>query len=109
MPEKLLTKKETAEYLGISEKEVEEFVAKGMLPAYKIGGTFLRFKLEHVDAVKNKASPFPRAASVKKPASSTVSGNIGLLDKIIDFFYFSDFYIISLLIIIILIVIIIYV
>ncbi len=57
MSEKLLNTKEIAKYLGISIKEVEGLVATGRLPAYKIGGTFLRFKREHADA---KALPTRR-------------------------------------------------
>jgi len=90
MSEKLLNTEEIAKYLGISIKAVEDLVATGRLPAYKIGGAFLRFKREHADAIKG-------IATLSKPSSIYRQGSF--FDKIADFLYFNDFYIISLLLI----------
>lgn len=85
MPEKLLTAEEAAGLLGISEEEIKKMVEKGELPAYKVGGRFLRFRREQVEAIGNgiRAKPFERT-----PAHPAV-------DKFLDFLYFNDFYIIS--------------
>ncbi|PIU42030.1 MAG: hypothetical protein COS99_02250 [Candidatus Omnitrophica bacterium CG07_land_8_20_14_0_80_42_15] len=87
MPERLLDTKEVACYLGIREKDVKNLVAMGKLPAYKIGGAFLRFKFEQVDALKNTILP----ASFK-------SKDVSLLERLADFLRFNDFYIISIII-----------
>src|SRR3989338_3937431 len=56
MPEKLLSIKEVAEYLKISEEEVKRLVDQGEIPAYKIGDTFLRFRKEQIDAIRDEIS-----------------------------------------------------
>ena len=85
--EKLLTVREVAVTLGISEREVMNLAETGAIPAYKVGGVYLRFKKEQVlDYYKAKQLPTP-----KHPASSSNS----LQDKISDFLYFNDFYIIA--------------
>lgn len=90
--EKLLTIREVAQMLGISEKEVIELSESGKIPAYKIGGVYLRFKREQVEGLKRSYNPLSAKASV--------SEKISFKDKISDFFYFNDFYIVSALIII---------
>ena len=52
MPEKLLTIGEVAEYLKISEEEVKRLVDIGEIPAYRIGGSFLRFRKEQIDGIR---------------------------------------------------------
>jgi len=110
MTEKLLTKKEAARYLNISEKELENFVAKGRLSAYKIGGAFVRFKREHLDAVRRKPSArqlrpkdkagFKKAPPATRPVRTQRFQDIGFSERVLDFVYFHDFYIISFLIVI---------
>jgi len=101
MPEKLLTKKEAAEYLGIPEKQIDELVGEGKLPAYRIGNKFLRFKHEHLDAL----GLTERRAVRHRPSSSTrerkpvASHDQTVADRVADLLYFNDFYIISFLII----------
>ncbi len=101
MPEKLLTLEEASETLGISAEAITELVKKGELPAYKVGGEFLRFRKELIEAIKSEIVPkkgtVPAATSHKK---HIVKGhdsayNQSLGDRISDFFYFNDFYIIS--------------
>lgn len=79
MPEKLLTAAEVAKYLSIPEKEVDRLVADGRLTGYKIGGTFLRFKPEQVEALR-RIYPWDKGR---------------VTDRLADFFYFNDFYILS--------------
>ena len=87
MPEKLLTAEEASDLLGISEEEIKKLVEKGELPAYQIGGRFLRFRKEQVEAVCGGivAEISPNERTPERPSA----------DKILDFLYFNDFYIIS--------------
>ncbi|MCM8797356.1 MAG: hypothetical protein NC923_05735, partial [Candidatus Omnitrophica bacterium] len=65
-----------------------------LLPAYKVGGVYLRFKREQVWEFKKKNPAF--ASKVKKPSEYPFR------DRLWDFFYFYDFYILSAVIIAIL-------
>ena len=103
MPEKLLTLKELAEYLGKSESEVKPLVDSGVIPAYRIGGSFLRFRKDQIDAIKNEivAKNFQVSAVAEKievrvtrmERSLESANSVG--DKLLDFLYFNDFYIVS--------------
>jgi len=84
MRERLLTTREVSQLLGISEKEVIDLANQGEIPAYRVGGEFLRFRQEEILKIKNK---------FKKVSSYSWE------EKISDFFYFNDFYIISLILI----------
>lgn len=123
MPEKLLTIKEVAQYLGVSEEEVKRLVDIGEIPAYKIGDTFLRFRKEHIDVIKKDideveaehpelvekahadergrvAHPYTDLElKIKSHNPSARQFDYSFVEKVKDFFYFYDFYIISVLII----------
>ncbi|MGD9014914.1 MAG: helix-turn-helix domain-containing protein [Candidatus Omnitrophota bacterium] len=90
---KLLTIREAAEVLGVTDQEIIDLVEEGKIPAYKIGGVYLRFKPEHIQQVRQKITP---------PSKAKVS----LADRLHDFFYFNDFYILAVLIIILMLIII---
>jgi excisionase family DNA binding protein len=92
MREKLLTTREASQILGISEKEIIDFASSGLIPHFKIGGEFLRFRREDILKVKEEIRR-KYNLSLKKYTWR---------DKIKDFFYFNDFYIVSFLIILIL-------
>lgn len=125
MPEKLLTIREVASYLGVSEEEVKRLVDIGELPAYKIGDTFLRFRREQIDAVKSEISliekeepehakpalnlqgkpthtytDLERDIKIKEPV--TRQYDYTTMERLRDFIYFNDFYIASFIVIIIL-------
>ncbi|MDP3804818.1 MAG: helix-turn-helix domain-containing protein [Candidatus Omnitrophota bacterium] len=125
MPEKLLTIREVAVYLKISEEEAKRLVDIGEIPAYKIGGTFLRFRKEQIDAIRREISeleekepehakpvldssgkpthPYTdleKAIKLKEPI--TRQYDYTSAEKLRDFFYFNDFYILSFLIVMIL-------
>jgi excisionase family DNA binding protein len=85
--EKLLTVRDVSSLLTVSEKEVMDLAENGSLPAYKIGGVYLRFKKEQVLDFRKKFQPF--AAKVDERISYP------LKDKIRDFLYFNDFYILT--------------
>lgn len=96
--EKLLTVREVSIFLNISEKEVMDLAQAGTIPAYKVGGVFLRFKKEQVHDYRKSAHPSSSKVSFAKSTP--------LQEKISDFFYFNDFYILSALLIFLLLVVI---
>ena len=118
MPEKLLTIREVAEHLKVSEDEVKRLVDIGEIPAYRIGGSFLRFRKEQLDAIRSeideveeqepeKAKPvldkrgrpthpytdLERDIKRKEPIARQYDYTFA--EKVRDFFYFNDFYIFS--------------
>ncbi|MFC1708884.1 helix-turn-helix domain-containing protein [Candidatus Omnitrophota bacterium] len=93
MREKMLTIREAAHYLGITEKQIIDLSDKGVIPAYRVGGVYLRFKKEQLDAIKDRIEPTQKENNMEYTFS----------DQMSDFFYYNDFYILSLLIISILI------
>jgi excisionase family DNA binding protein len=91
MPEdKFLTVREVAIILGISEREVMDLAENGKIPAYKVGGVYVRFKQHQIEAFK-KAKPAQQHHKHKTESSQ----NSPAQDKLSDFFYFNDFYIMS--------------
>lgn len=122
MPEKLLSIKEVADYLKISEEEVKRLVDSGEIPAYRIGDTFLRFRKEQIDAIRSEIDeieadePVPHKPApditghiphpytdlekdIKRKEPSTRQYDYTFAERIKDFFYFNDFYILSFVII----------
>ncbi len=123
MPEKLITIKEVAEYLKISEEEVKRLVDVGEIPAYKIGDTFLRFRKEQIDAIRSEISALEKAREpehalpvldtqghpthpytkleqdIKRQKPFVRQFDYTPGEKIKDFFYFNDFYILCIIII----------
>jgi len=95
--EKLLTVREVSLLLNISEREVMNLAESGAIPAYKVGGVYLRFKREQVLGYQKSSRPFsPKAEPVQKSI---------FRDKLSDFFYFNDFYILAVLLIVLLLII----
>ena len=118
MPEKLLTIREVAEHLKVSEEEVKRLVDIGEIPAYRIGGSFLRFRREQLDAIRSeidevevesaeKAKPVldkhgrpthpytDLEKAIKRREPITRQYDYSFAEKVKDFFYFNDFYILS--------------
>lgn len=89
--EKLWTTAEAAHCLGITEIDVEQLVRQGKLTGYKLGGQFLRFRPEQVQALKGTLSFRPNPVAVKPAAIRTDTR----VRQVRDFFYFYDFYIVS--------------
>jgi excisionase family DNA binding protein len=96
--ERLLTVRDVAMLLGISEKEVLDLAENGNIPAYKIGGVYLRFKREQVLEYK-------KAFHHALPKIHT-DKDYPLMDRLSDFFYFNDFYVLSALLVILLLIVI---
>ena len=91
--------KEAAEFLGIGERVIKELVDSGELPAYKIGGTFLRFKESQLLSYKatlydDEVKPVKKAKRETPRVVSVNTGDNGI-DAVKDFLYFNDFYILS--------------
>ncbi len=124
MSEKLLTIEEVSRYLRIPESRIRELVEKGRLPAYKIGGTLLRFKREHMEAFQRSStaatpapgSPPDHTAHRMTPLSlrgtpghdgEVVTGRATVprrkytvAERLADFLYYNDFYILSSIIVV---------
>ena len=89
--EKLFTVRDVAIYLNLSEKEIIDLAENGTIPAYKVGGVYLRFKREQVEEYRKS-----QAYYVSKGTGPQEDSPAG---KLVDFFYFHDFYLISALLI----------
>jgi len=94
MSDKLLTLKEAAECLRLSEKEVRNLTSKGKIPAYHVGGIYLRFKEENIFSLRGKYGGCVRI-DIKKNKYKEQGHSDTFLSGIRDFFYFNDFYLIS--------------
>ncbi len=92
--EKLLTVRDVAILLGVSEKDILDLAENGAIPAYKVGGVYLRFKKEQVDEYRKSHHSLHHKSAEKGMARPQ--------DKIRDFFYFNDFYILAAVLIILL-------
>ena len=124
MSEKLLTVEEVSRYLRLSEAAVKELVEKGELPAYKIGGSFLRFKKDQIELYQRRRdSAFlaekalsrdrgVRDSFMKERTEGALwfdsrrvsrSGRVTsytFWEKLEDFLYYNDFYILSVILLI---------
>jgi excisionase family DNA binding protein len=87
--EKLLTVREVSHILNLSEKEVMDLAENGSIPAYKVGGVYLRFKRGQVEEYRKRI-----------PSDTGVNREVPFKDRIFDFFYYNDFYILSIMLII---------
>jgi excisionase family DNA binding protein len=87
--EKLLTVRDVAHILNLTEKDVLDLAENGAIPAYKVGGVYLRFKRGQVEEHRKKIH-----------SGSQARHKIPFNDRALDFFYYNDFYIFSILLII---------
>ena len=84
----LLSQEEVKSFLEVEDGEVDRLVQGGRLHAYKIGGTYLRFRKEEVLTIKQDFN------SRRKPSLS-----ISWFVRLWDFWRFNNFYIVSLLVV----------
>ena len=89
----MLTEEEVQHYLNVSPSEVQRLVKRGKLTAYRLGGTYLRFRKEEVTALKNG----------RKFVAPEELGRSGV-DKWLDFWNFYSFYILSSILVLLLVV-----
>ncbi len=85
----MLTLEEVKNFLEIDQQQLENHLKQGRLPAYKIGGTYLRFRKEDVLNLH-----FEHLSKKTKDQSPP------LFSRLYDFWRFNNFYIISLLLVI---------
>jgi len=97
MAEHLLNIREAAEFLGIGERKIKELVDLGKIPAYKIGGTFLRFKKSQLAIARTTL--LHKDKRVEKTRYETAQ-TAAPYDNLKDFLYFNDFYILSVIVIV---------
>ena len=95
MAEHLLNNKEAADYLGITEQKLKELVRKKIIPAYRIGGAYLRFKKNQLNIARSMLHEPARGVLYQ---AREIEQNRS--ERIKDFLYFNDFYIISIVLII---------
>lgn len=87
--EKLWTTGEVARFLGVEEIDVEDLVKQGKLVGYKLGGQFLRFRPDEVEALKGAIQPQrPVGRSATAPRRTWYA-------SMREFIYFYDFYLVS--------------
>ncbi|MDB4349784.1 helix-turn-helix domain-containing protein [Omnitrophica bacterium] len=104
MADHLLDIREAAEYLGVGERIVKELVDTGKLPAYRIGGAFLRFRKSQLAIAKTALCEKTKNNTHRQ---ITTEAKNERAEAIKDFLYFNDFYILSVIVIVIAIVLII--
>ena len=86
--EKLWTTAEVAQFLGIQDVDVEQLVRDGRLTGYRLGGQFLRFRPDQVQALKGTLRFRPNPKVVAQDARPRWG-------QMRDFVYFYDFYVVS--------------
>lgn len=89
MSEKLYTVREAAHFLEVTERDIIDLSEKGLIPAYKVGGVYLRFRKDHLLSIKGKV----------KSSTQGELATYDLRDRLSDFFYYNDFYLFSFLVI----------
>lgn len=87
----LLSPEEVRRFLEVEEKDLDQFVSKGRLHAYKIGGIYLRYRKEEVLTLKQELYP-----------GKKTDLSIPWYARVRNFWRFNNFYILSLLLIAIL-------
>lgn len=99
MSDNLLNIREAAVYLGVGERAIKEMVDSGQLPAYRIGGAFLRFKKSQLAITKASMANKEKKEEPRPPKQKEdISERAGTMR---DFLYFNDFYILSVVVIVI--------
>ena len=84
----MLTVEEVKSFLEVSQEDLEKHLKSGKLRAYKIGGTYLRFRKEEVLNLRSELLP-------KKSKTSAPSLSV----RAADFWQFNNFYILSILVV----------
>jgi excisionase family DNA binding protein len=87
--EKLWTIVEVARCLGVTEDDVKQLVRQGQLTGYKLGGQFLRFRPDQVEALKGHVAAPPPASAASTSSSPSWA------TRLRDALYFYDFYLVS--------------
>ena len=95
-PEKFLTLEEAARRLGLPADDVGVMVRDGSLPSFRLAGNLLRLRSSDVELMRARRQ---EAGAHPAPVSEPVkSGRSSFWERLIDFFYFNDFYLVAFLI-----------
>ncbi len=102
--ERLISLEEAAGLLELNEEDVRAFVAEGKIPAYNIGGKFLRFRKGQVEALRSrlrllKHQSVPIYHLTPPPQGPDPKHGYSFFDRIRDFFYYNDFFILAFILI----------
>lgn len=82
----MLTLEEVMLFLEVDKNEIERYVQKKKLSPYKIGGAYLRFRKEEVQALKKELRK-----ALERPR---------WYERFFEFWKFNNFYVITLLVIV---------
>ena len=82
MSEGLLTEEEVKSYLKVDPDSVQQLIRQGKLTAYRIGGSYVRYRKDEVMALKS-GRKFKLPDQLKR----------GFFDKVRDFWNFYSVYI----------------
>ena len=85
----MLTLEEVKNFLEINDPDLTQYLKQGKLTAYKIGGTYLRFRKE--DVLNLRFELLPKKTKTNSPAS--------ILARVGDSWRFNNFYILSLILV----------
>jgi excisionase family DNA binding protein len=85
----MLTVEEVKNFLDVTQEDLEKYLKNGKLRAYKIGGTYIRFRKEEVLNLRSELLPKRTKAAAPSLGS-----------RLSDFWLFNNFYIISILVVI---------
>lgn len=95
LTEDLISLKEAASLLEVTEAEVKELIEKHRVPSHQMAGAFLRFKRKEIEGLKNKwrieRELFPKKSDHFVHEASLAKASF--FDRIADFWHFNDFYI----------------
>ena len=80
----MLTLEEVKNFLQVSQDEIEALLKNGRLNAYKIGGSYIRFRKEEVESLRQERQP-----------AKGKSASRGILSRVADIWRFNNFYIVS--------------
>jgi excisionase family DNA binding protein len=104
--EKLISLHDAAGILELSEEELRRFVAEGKIPAYKIGGEYLRFRKSQIEALRSRIRILKHQSvpilDIRPSQKTEMRTGYSIFDKIRDFVYFNDFYILAFILIVLL-------
>ena len=104
--EKLISLHDAADILELSEEELRRFVAEGKIPAYRIGGEYLRFRKSQVEALRSRIRILKHQSvpilDIRPAQKEERKAGYPIFDRIRDFVYFNDFYILAFILIVLL-------
>ena len=104
--EKLISLHDAADILELSEEELRRFVAEGKIPAYRIGGEYLRFRKSQVEALRSRIRILKHQSvpilDIRPARKEEPKARYSIFDRIRDFLYFNDFYILAFILIVLL-------